>query len=469
MWGVKPLFWRRMQSGVVFASEQRPLVENLPPLPLNRHAVAEFLAFGRVLGDGSFLEGLYSVPPGGSAIIHNGLMEVRPGRGRASRSHNAQAGVPPGPAELRRAIAESVARTLVSERIVGLAISGGLDSTIIAAELNRLGCEDLATVSVTALDSNDGVREIAQLGLPNGSWTTWHHEHRHFTPEMLPRGIERAVRLLGEPTRMSSVPLYIELAEACTHLGIIVLLSGEGADELFGGYTSYSAWRTVAEAKGTVLDKLEAFALPAKRMSYLAALLGTQSVMLTRTAFRETYADLGRLDAFDALRLLELELSLQPLLTRVDHALMERGVEGRVPFLHGNVPALALALPAEQLCDHTRTKIALRSAYRGILPDRFVDEAKRPFRAPIAAWLAGPLKAWVRARFGIGGNLLEAVGIARTGVEVVVGAAFAGDGEAVSLTFSLLSILAWLEWMIEIEGLDAPDLRRAAACRQGMH
>lgn len=449
--GIKPLFLRETEDGIAFASELGALLAP-GPTRIRRQSVAELLAFGRPLGEATFFEGIASLPAGSTARLGPAGAEIvrRPGAHPAPSLPEERLPVSAG--ALREAVREAVRRTLVSDRPLGLAVSGGLDSSIIAAELNDLGLEGLATVSVRAEGSGDGLDSLDAIGLPGDAWRSWRHASRVFGPDELPDGIARAARVLGEPTAMTSVPLYLALADAAAGQGTVVLLTGEGADELFGGYASYQRWSAGAASSAPMLDRLEDFALPPARRDLLRALVGGGELDRCRDGFRTRYAPLagtGNADDAEGLRRLEMELSLEPLLRRADHALMSRGIEGRVPFLHGEVPSCAFAMPFARGWDRTRTKIALRQAYEGLLPAGLIGEAKRPFRAPAAEWLRGPLAGWLERRFAEGAGRLEALGVRPAGLDLLLAAGRTGDGEASRLCFALSSLLAWLDWLDE--------------------
>src|SRR5205807_2200570 len=131
---------------------------------------------------------------------------------------------PAGPEELRAAVGRAVERVLVSDRPLGLALSGGLDSTVLAAELSRRGVTDLSTVSVVPQGNGDGISDVAALGLPGTAWHDWRHRSVRFGPQDLLDGVPAAVAALGEPTALTSVPMYAALARLARDSGIVVLL-----------------------------------------------------------------------------------------------------------------------------------------------------------------------------------------------------------------------------------------------------
>jgi asparagine synthase (glutamine-hydrolysing) len=435
--GIKPLFWCEHGGGFLFASEASSLAaaagKAAAPDPSE---TAELLTFGRVLGHRTPYPGIFPVPPGGRvelggrAVVHPaGCEPLRPASGAVG-------------ADLRPALRSALGGCLLSERPLGLALSGGLDSSLLAFELDALGVEELTTVSLLVEGTGDGIEDLRELGMPaGGAWTRWRHRTVRFGPRDFARLHDEAARIFGAPTRMSSVPLYLALARACREEGIVVLLTGEGSDELLGGYRSYLRWHS--RVSGTGLDALWRFAVPEGRRRWLERLLGAESVSGCAERFRAVYADLDSGEPFDALRRLELSLSLEPLLQRVDHCLMRCGIEGRTPFLHGRVPAAAAALGAPDLLRGGETKIALRQAWRGLLAPERVECAKLPFRAPVLGWFSGPLAGWLSRRVRAAHGALEDLGLRPEGAAALSAAAQAGDPEASAIAFTLLSLLSW--------------------------
>ncbi|MET9811781.1 asparagine synthase-related protein [Streptomyces sp. NPDC006355] len=428
--GIKPLYMRRHPVGVAVASEIPALLDLFGPAEVRQAAVAQFLLYGRVVDGGTFYEDVTPVPPGARLLIKEGQVQ------RLGTDTFVPAPEPPGPEALRAAVAESVRRVLVSDRPLGLALSGGLDSTVLALELARLGVRELSTVSVVPDGNGDGVTDPAALGLPGTVWHGWRHRWTGFGPGDLLDGIPDAVRALGEPTAMTSVPMYAALARLARDSGIVVLLAGEGADELFGGYRSYLRLRDSTDPAS--------FYLPTARADRLRSLLAPDAYRTARTALHDALPASGGRQTAEVVREFEYTHSLEPLLRRADHLLMAQGVEGRTPFLHGGLPALAAALPFAGLVGGGQTKLPLRRAYAAELP-AYLDEVKKPFRAPVADWLTGP--AADRAVAGLRGHRdrLTGAGLRPEGIDQLPAGLRAGDPAAAELAFPLLTLGAWLE------------------------
>ncbi len=433
--GIKPLYLRRGPQGVAVASEIPALLDLFGPARVRPAAVAQFVLLGRVVDGGTCYEDIEPVPPGARLLLKEGRCERLPGSG----PWQADVAAAPGdtsPQAVRDAVARAVDRVLVSDRPLGLALSGGLDSTVLALELAGRGIEDLATVSVVPRGNGDGVRDVAELGLPGGAWRGWRHAWTEFGPAELFAGVADAVAVLGEPTALTSVPMYAALARLARESGIVVLLLGEGADEVFGGYRSYLGLDGLASA--------QEFYLAPDRLALVGDLLGPEAREAAREALRAALPAADGRSAAETTRDFEYEHSLEPLLRRADHLLMARGIEGRTPFLHGGLPALGRSFPMSELVRGGQTKVPLRQAYASRLP-RWTDEVKKPFRAPVDEWLAGPRREDVLRGLEERRDLFAAAGLRAAGVDRLVGDVRAGRPGATGLVFPLLSLGSWLE------------------------
>jgi asparagine synthase (glutamine-hydrolysing) len=437
-YGIKPIFLRQIDGGTVFASELGALAElDLPDV--NRDALVDILAVGYPLSGQTAYQGVTNLTPGARAdfprnkpfFFTNGTTTL-PLDGVSALT----------PSDTRAAIHASVARCMLGDRPFGLALSGGLDSTILAYELNSLGIENVTSISVLIDGIADGVRHLSELRLPeNGAWQTWRHEIVSFSLEDLPDMLENAVLAYGQPARMSSLPLYHALARGARNAGIVVLLLGEGADEVFLGYESYRSWLS-RPPMASILADLWSFACPEHRFNLLKGLFGTRELETLRDRFEHAFADSARLHRIDALRNLEWTLSLQPLLLRTDTALMRYGIEGRTPFLHNGLPERATNTPDTYHWDGKRTKPLLRDAYAGVLSQ--VKSPKMPFRLNFKAltdlhngdWMSDLLHTRV---------LRQSLGISLERLDTLLASAREGDQEATQLAFALCTTSIWLK------------------------
>ncbi|MFT2112686.1 asparagine synthetase B family protein [Marinomonas sp. 2405UD68-3] len=430
--GIKPLWMRETDFGILAASHPAPLYA-AAPVDITSKGVQQFLAFGKPLDQQGLVKGVSQLERGHSVTIRSGeVVEKRLTQGEASNAPSVSA------QQLRSAISSSLKRTLVSDRPLGLAISGGLDSTILAYELAQMGVEDLKTVSVRVEGGEDGIQDLSSMHGFSKVVSTWQHHCVTVTPSDFATGLEASSHVLGEPTAMSSVPLYMGLADAVRQQDIVVLLLGEGADELFMGYQSYQS------LDFTSPDPLVAFMFSAQKTHYLTRLLGVPQVVALKNQLEGEYPCDFEHSALERLRKAELDLSLGPLLHRADQILMSRSIEGRTPFLHGDVPRLAMSCPPQANLSSGQGKVLLRQAYPELMAQSGPWQVKRAFRAPVHDWLCGVLRPWATEILMDSREVLSEFGIRRDGVAEVCQGLKVHDSGAASIAVPLLSLAFWL-------------------------
>ncbi|HWX16942.1 MAG TPA: asparagine synthase-related protein [Chthoniobacterales bacterium] len=358
---IKPLFYRRQGQGIAFCSELRSLTRMSTSNRIDRAALAELFCYGWYLSDRSYLSNLNLVWKHDISVSGRTVQEMpKMPLPRAARPSDFKA-------EIRRAIRESVWRCMGGSGPFGIAISGGLDSSILAWELNAAGFESVVTLSICTDDGQDGLASLADLNLPSGgAWETWKHRTIILKDDAeFLTGFESSTALFGQPSTMSSLPLYLRLAEAAAEEGVRVLLTGEGVDEFFGGYASY------AKTCGSP-DPLDYYRHP-PREKLTRVLFGDDELNIVQQRFAETYS--GCAD----IRHVERDLRLTRLLLRTDVCLMSQSIEGRVPYLHNRIPELAMSVPWQELATAPGKRL-LREAYRTELGAR-VSIRKGRFKA----------------------------------------------------------------------------------------
>jgi asparagine synthase (glutamine-hydrolysing) len=375
---IKPMYYHAHAGRVAFCSEAGPLLRLTAPNALDHEALADLFAYGWYLDSGTFAANLYGAWDHDLELVSNRLRAIdkRPLKAEAISGDAAT--------ELRHAIAGSVQHCLQGAGPFGLALSGGLDSSILAWELNKAGIENLVTISVRGMEDGDGIDRLEQLGLPaGGAWETWTHHIAHIDgPADFLRRFEASIRSFAQPSTMSSLPLYHCLADAAAEAGVRVLLTGEGVDELFCGYASY--------AKVASLPSPLAYYEHAQRDRLLRLLFGDDAAEASHGRFAKKYGHQRDI------RWIEREIRLTRLLVRSDACLMARSIEGRVPFLHNRIPEMALSLPWQELAAG-QGKCILREAYRHDL-GALATTRKTRFKASDAILLRCLEEAHLRER-----------------------------------------------------------------------
>ena len=428
--GIKPLHYAVDDNRLVFASELKALLRD-PALRkgVDPTALDEYLAYEFVPSPRSIVRGVEKLRPG-----HTLTWSVQEGR-RATRRYWAPAladhGFDRGASldqecdELREVLKESVRKELISDVPLGVFLSGGIDSSAVAAMMKQLG-QEVMTFSVgfseRSFDESGYAREVAaHLGT----------EHRELTlePAMLLGLIPRLPVLLDEPLGDASIiPTY--LLSAFTRRYVKVALGGDGGDELFAGYPTLQAHRLVdyymraprLVRQGLVEPVVRRLPVSRRNLSFdfrakrfvsgagfpvaerhqrwMGSFEPAERTGLLATGIREQVAANGdfldghnMLDPLNQVLLLDMRLYLEnDILVKLDRASMMASLEGRVPLLNNDFVAHALSLPLNRKLRRLRSKYLLRRALRGILPDSILSRPKKGFGIPVGDWFRGPLK-----------------------------------------------------------------------------
>jgi asparagine synthase (glutamine-hydrolysing) len=427
--GIKPLYYRLDEGTLSFASELKALIRQ-PGFSrsIDPRAVAAYLAFNSIPAPLTIFAEARKLAPGTLALWRDGELiqrrYARPAPVPADEVRRGPAGELAG--ELRETLRDSVRAHLVADVPVGVLLSGGVDSAGIVALAAGEQADPVKTFSVgfeeASFDELDRARLIA------GRYGTDHHEIvlRPDAVELFPKLVEAFDEPFGDS---SALPAYLvsELAAG----EVKVALSGEGGDELFGGYYTY-----VADLLAPRVGRLAALAAPlaemlpssdakvsldykAKRFARGAGLpplerhhawkeifsRGSQAALLDGRdpgwdpvdLYRERYAETVGAEPLARLQDVDLGIYLvDDLLVKTDRSSMAHSLELRVPFLDNEVAAMALGLATPLKVRGLAKKRLLRQALAPLLPREILRAPKQGFSIPVAAWLRGPLQGFAR-------------------------------------------------------------------------
>jgi asparagine synthase (glutamine-hydrolysing) len=427
--GIKPLYYRFHDGDLCFASELKAMLEQ-PGFSraIDPQAVSAYLAFNSIPAPLTIFAEARKLPPGHLLAWRGGAMKLsRYARPRPVAAGAVRDGKPAAlAAELREVLRDSIRAHLVADVPVGVLLSGGVDSGAITALAAAESSEALKTFSIGFEES--GFDELSRARLVAERFGTDHRELilRPDAVELLPKLVESFDEPFGDS---SALPTYLvsELAAG----EVKVALSGEGGDELFGGYYTY-----VADLLAPRLGRLATLAAPlvealpssdarvgfdykAKRFARAAALPPLErhhawkeifSSDLRRSLlgsgdsgwdpvdlYRERYAETAGAEPLARMQDVDLGIYLvDDLLVKTDRLSMAHSLELRVPFLDQRVAELALALPTRMKVRGFAKKRLLRQALAPLLPDEVVGGRKQGFSIPLAAWLRGPLEPFAR-------------------------------------------------------------------------
>ena len=431
--GIKPLHYAIDGKRLVFASELKAMLRD-PALRkgIDPAALDDYLAYEFVPSPASIVRGIGKLQP-----AHTLTFSVADGSHRLRRYWSPELGAG-DPArrrsldeeceELRSVLRESVRKELISDVPLGVFLSGGIDSSAVAAMMTQLGGEVKSfSVGFTerSFDESGHARQVARhLGT----------EHRELTlePSMLLGLIPQLPSLLDEPLGDASIiPTY--LLSEFTRRHVKVALGGDGGDELFAGYPTLQAHRLAAyylKAPRVLREGLIepvvrrlpvsrsnlSFDFRAKRFvggaryptaerhqRWMGSFVAEErSALLSHETRQQLSAngssdlDFGQAayaDPLNQVLLMDMRLYLEnDILVKLDRASMMASLEGRVPLLNNDFVEYATHLPLNMKLRGLRSKFLLKRALRGILPDQILSRPKKGFGIPVAHWFRGPLK-----------------------------------------------------------------------------
>lgn len=410
--GEKPLFYHHSERGTVFASEVKAISHYLKftgnSLEIDTSRLPLYLAFNYLPMGGSLLKGIVSLPPAHFARIHHGTLSIH-------RYWEAPSSPPSTIEELDSHLQRSVALRLRSDVPVGLFLSGGIDSTLIASYMSEHGPH--SAFSAHFLESSFSEASQAKE-------TCDHLGFRHHVVDIAPHHLPDLVRRLahhGDAPLADSSALPVYLLSQATSREVTVVLAGDGGDELFGGYLTYRATEIASslptllrtlishipthfgryDAKVGMREKLERFiqgcSLPpeAAHFAWNGSLRGRDlgNVLkqeISLSPFIEVAHSLG-VSSPSYIELLNADLKTYlpfDILAKTDSMSMAHGLEVRAPFLDHTVVEVAGRLP-EHL---RRKKLVLKELLRRRCPWYSLERPKRGFSIPIHTWFRGPLR-----------------------------------------------------------------------------
>ena len=468
--GEKPLFYATVGGEISFASEIASLLEDgRIPATLDEDAIRHYLRFGCFAAPAAPIADARRVAPGEIVTIDgSGVRRRRYWRLRFAEDP----GGPPTLDAFDRVFRAAVARQMEADVPRGVFLSGGLDSALVATVARQVR-PDLPMHAYTvrfaaaSYDEDEGARETAaRLGLP---WTPVDVAASDFPGE-----IEKLVATSGEPL---GDPAWVPVAKLARRAveDVRLVLVGEGADELFGGYPTYPGallaeryGRLPAALRGLVARAVRAWPVSDKKVtvSYLLkrfvdadGLDGLERHLLwTSQVPPHLLARLGvppaepavrpRRDAplLDALQQNDLETSLaEGLLTKADRATMGSAIELRAPYLDVDVMETAAKLPREARVRGLTTKVFLKRYATRYIPREVVYRRKRGLSVPLPAWLRGPLHGWADGL--LGSDRLREAGIVPAKARELLADHTARRADLARPLWTILVLSAWLDWL----------------------
>ncbi len=447
--GEKPLYWGVFDKTLIFASEPKALLAHPAVHPaLDLNGLRQYLSFDYVPAPRSIYQGIQKLPAAHALTLEDGRIEVKPYWCLSYKTRTPVPSEHEAAEHLRALLADSVRMRLVSDVPLGVLLSGGVDSSTVAALAVKASSEPVKTFSISfaesSFDESLYARAVAKfLG-------TDHHEER-LSANLAANLVSEIGSWMDEPVSDPSlVPTY--LLSRFTRKHVTVALGGDGGDELFAGYPMYQGhrWASVYDRVpgllklGLVEPLIRLLPVKTKNLSfdYKATRFVTgskydpvarhhiwfgsftpqeQEALLTQEIRAATdgdvYRDARRMweecesdDVVTRMQSLDTRLYLaEDILTKVDRASMAVSLEVRAPFLDPRVAEFAASLPSSYKLRRGTTKRLLKLAVKDLVPRFVTRRGKKGFGVPVAEWLKLKLRPLAR-------DLLSPERVRRAGV-----------------------------------------------------
>jgi asparagine synthase (glutamine-hydrolysing) len=468
--GIKPLYWFHAQGTFAFASEPKALHQH-PACPREPDpaAIARYLECQYVPGTASIWRGIHRLAPGHLLEVAAGKAPVIHRWSHPDRGSRLELGVEEATERIHHLLRASVRSMLVADVPIGAFLSGGVDSSTLVALMAEAGPVESFTLDFGDEHAASEHREAAEVARILG---TRHHPLRVSEREVLAMR-DTFLSAFDEPFGDPAALPTMLLAQG-TRRQVTVALSGEGADEVFGGYRAYLpriddparhrrwGWtapmlrclpermcasrrlRALTKGLARVWTTLPCVIAPEQQRGWFTPALSSHYQETVTDLAAAVYERTTELDHVGRVMAVDRSLWLpDDLLVKVDRATMAFGLEARVPYLDPDLLAFAARLPSGLQLDDGRTGKALlkRIACR-YLPADLVHRRKKGFNMPLATWLRNELRPLMEDCLGPHG--LAGRGILRTSrLERLRHDLLTGDGGAAHVTWPLITLELW--------------------------
>lgn len=476
--GIKPLYYTMDGSRALFSSELTPIyASGLFSLTINHRAVMDYLAYWYICEPATIFNNVYQVPPGHYAFIKKGQLNI-------SSYWELPCGAEQplcftdATQQLEELLRDSIKLRMKVDVPIGTFLSGGIDSGLVTAfSVGQTG-EPLKAFAI-------GFKETSYSELKEALKTAKRY-HVDFVYEEIeridPTVVEEVIQAFDEPLGNASfVPTYFLAKMAAQHVKVV--LTGDGGDELFGGYPTYQApyyqniYRRIPPSIITLIKKaVKKLPVSHDRISLdyrLKRLMEGLDFPYTRAHFTwrevtprdvqaqlfhpDIWRDLEPYDSFSVAdryfqradqlsvknQLMYVDLNtylLNDHLRKVDRMTMAHSLEARLPYLDYRIVSLAMQMPSEHKITFGTTKKILRHLAKPYLPPSVIHGPKKGLTSPIAGWITGELREYIKDR--LKGGLLADLFETKT-VEAILAEHYAKKKDNSRIIWSLLTLQGW--------------------------
>lgn len=425
--GIKPLYYYENDDGILFASEVKSILALTGKIfSVDETLIDAYMSMGYVPGENTLFKGIKRLLPGHQLVVENGRVSV-------SRywdlvfKREADRGEAHYLAETKKLLEDSVRLQLRSDVPLGVFLSGGVDSSAVVAYMHKLGVKDIKTFSV-AWDYGKDFNETQYARMVSEKFGTDHHEY-FMSPNDLWSFLPGYIEFMDEPvTEAAAISLYYIAKKTREH--VTVVLSGEGADEVFGGYPIY-LYLHLAHLYGKMPALLRKLINPLlSRLHPLARkYIGLSEKAISNSYFGVSFYDeamkqslyserfgavtrqhgvrgltdavYARVQGQDdqaAMQYFDIKTWLvDDLLIKADRMSMAASLELRVPFLDHRFMEFSAAIPAHYRFRKGVPKYLLKKALEEFLPKELLYRKKQGFPTPLSILFKEQLQQEVRA------------------------------------------------------------------------
>ena len=494
--GIKPMHYAAVNGRFYFASEIKSLLQ-APDLPrdLDAGALDHYLSFLYTPRDGSIFKSVHKLPPGHLLTWTDGRVAIEQ-YWQMPATETFTGSEADAVEQLRAVLTDAVRSHLISDVPLGAFLSGGLDSSLVVGLMTQVSSARVKTFSIgfddPAFDELAHARRVAQ------HFGTDHHEL-----VVKPDGVgilDKLVSHFDEPFADSSaIPTWYVSEMARRHATVV--LSGDGGDELFGGYDRYlphprvvafdryspRALRRVAgmaaahlphgvrgrnflrhvgrDAQGRYLDAVRFFGADEKSALLSADVRGAIDGPDPEAQLARHFQRFAGLPWASQMMRFDAETYLpEDVLTKVDRMSMAHSIESRVPLLDNAVIAFASALPSDLKIKDGRRKHVLKEVAATLLPREIIDRRKQGFGVPLGTWFRGDLREL------FADTLLSPASLQRgyfqpAFVRQIVNEHLAGTRDHTLRLWQLVVFEKWQQQYVNSFPLSAPELPLSAAAQ----
>ncbi|MBI5045447.1 MAG: asparagine synthase (glutamine-hydrolyzing) [Candidatus Niyogibacteria bacterium] len=429
--GVKPFYYYWDDKKFIFSSEIKAILEHDVPRVLNQEAFNHYLRVLYVPEPLTMFDGIKKLPPASRAVLKGGRLEIDT-YWQLGRDNYITGSLKEAAIDLRNKTCRAVERQLVSDRPLGIYLSGGIDSSVVLDCVAKVR-DNIDTFSV-GFDLSDGegrekFNQDFYLARKTAAYYRADHHEVMLSEQDVLDNLEKAIWHLDEPISNPTILAMMKLA-SFTKKTATVVLGGDGGDELFGGYDRYrmslaaTYYQRLPVPLRDILnfnDRLGKLNIPSGVDRFALFMFQKDDILkravsekffhtgISKKFFEDKYFA-GKSDKnFEELLMDADRRAWLPdfSLMMTDKASMSAGLEARVPFLDKELVEFAGKLPLKYKIGLFNTKIILKEAFRGRIPDFLLRQPKRGWFSPGAKWLRRP-KIYDVARSVLSADYCEA-------------------------------------------------------------